>query len=177
MSRPVVIIIFCLVGYFMYSKVQHRPTESLIPNAESLVPYGEPLVPYGAAGDRTDLGPKEIQLRGVFNAADHVVPGHPTVFVFCTSYCPSCKRLQGRDFGVFLPLRPDVAIRHVRLRKGWNHDSVRAQYGLNFGFTPHIIVYGPDGRLIAQDDGQDRSGRKFLNKWMKDEFDRKWRRG
>jgi hypothetical protein len=170
MSRPVVIIIFCLVGYFMYSKVQHRPTESLIPNAESLVPYGEPLVPYGAAGDRTDLGPKEIQLRGVFNAADHVVPGHPTVFVFCTSYCPSCKRLQGRDFGVFLPLRPDVAIRNVRLRKGWNHDSVRAQYGLNFGFTPHIIVYGPDGRL-------NRSGRKFLNKWMKDEFDRKWRRG
>jgi len=106
------------------------------------------------------------------------VPGKTTVFDFTSEYCPPCC-------GYAEPLhklhadRADIAVVKVDINrpgvKGIDWKSpVAKQFALHS--IPHFKVYGPDGKLIAEDrieygpDGRptkrDSQGRAIVDKWI-----------
>lgn len=115
----------------------------------------------------SDSGIKTLKsVGGVgFNVNELAVPGQVTVVAFTVSWCPACKTLSS-NFKRFNKVRPDVVIREVMMKDKWNIPWAKEQFGLNITGTPHVLVYGADGKLLTQDDGKDRSGFKLLFKWM-----------
>jgi thiol-disulfide isomerase/thioredoxin len=102
------------------------------------------------------------------NLADFLVPGKVTVFDFTSEYCPPCR-------GYAEPLlllhqkRTDVAVVKVDINRSEVHridwDSpVAKQYGLHS--IPHFKVYGPDGKLLAEDTTDARLARVMVDKWI-----------
>ncbi len=97
--------------------------------------------------------PAHISQGQTVNLADYTVPGKTTIFDFTSKYCPPCQ-------GYNEPLvklhqqRKDVAIVKVDINrpdvKGIDWRSPVAQQFEMRGI-PHFKVYGPDGKLIAED--------------------------
>ena len=162
MKNLLIILILVVVGFIGYRVF--------------LSEQGPPMVPYGKTPAYGNEGTREIKARGMFFAREYIVPGRPTVFDFCTENSPACRRLHDKRYPDLLQLRPDVAVRYVRLSEDWSPQGAYGQYRLNINDVPHIIIYGPDGKLIAQDEGEDNSGEDFFKKWFRDELEKKWKR-
>lgn len=109
---------------------------------------------------------------------DYLVPGKTVIFDFTSKYCPPCRAYdeplhqlhQKRDDIVVVKVdinRPDVT------RIDWK-SPVAQQYGLQS--IPQFKVYGPDGKLVAEDriaygpDGKptlrDTAARKLVDDWI-----------
>jgi thiol-disulfide isomerase/thioredoxin len=109
---------------------------------------------------------------------DFLVSGKITVFDFTSEYCPPCR-------GYSEPLlklhqsRADLAVVKVDInRPGYNRidwqSPVAKQYDLHS--IPHFKVFGPDGKMIAEDkiafgpDGQptnrDPAARRLVDQWI-----------
>ena len=110
-----------------------------------------------------------------FDVGDLAEPGLFTIVEFYTEACPACKKLRGH-YTQFLPLRSDVAVRRVRLPDRWGSGFVAREYGVNVKGTPHVIIYDPNGELIAADEGMDKGAYKLLYKWLDAEFKKDWER-
>jgi len=100
-----------------------------------------------------------------FDVQDLAVYGQVTVVDFYVSWCSACKKLAA-DYKRFTKARPDVVIRHVKMKDKWNERWAKAQYGLDIKTTPHVLIFDAEGRLLTQDQGNDKQGLKLLYKWM-----------
>ena len=123
-----------------------------------------------AAGKHTKgEKPLSISQGAEVSLADFLVTGKTTVFDFTSEYCPPCR-------GYAEPLlllhqqRADVAVVKVDINRAEVHridwDSpVAKQYGMRS--IPHFKVYGPDGKLIAEDTTKARSARALVDKLIR----------
>jgi thiol-disulfide isomerase/thioredoxin len=106
-----------------------------------------------AAAPTKGAEPVRISHGETVNLADFVVPGKTTVFDFTSEYCPPCR---GYDQPLVLlhQKNPDIAVVKVDInRPGVNkidwQSPVAQQFELHS--IPHFKVYGPDGKLRAED--------------------------
>jgi thiol-disulfide isomerase/thioredoxin len=116
-------------------------------------------------------GIERIELQGRFDPRAHAVAGQPTVIEFSSDYCPACRDLQ-RKYEVFLAERPDVAIRQVHLQDDWDPRAMYQDHGVLIRAIPHVIVFGPDGGLLAMDTPNGSEGYEFLLAWIREEAGR-----
>lgn len=103
-----------------------------------------------------------------FDIHDYVSPGQATVVEFYVSWCPGCKALNS-NYTQFMRLRPDVAIRRIKMIDKWGHSWAKKQYGLDIHSTPHIIIFNPEGQIAIQDKGKNKEAYNYLYKWMNSE--------
>jgi thiol-disulfide isomerase/thioredoxin len=109
---------------------------------------------------------KEIGQPGEpINLRPYIVGGRYTVFDFGSEYCPPC-RATAAQFKVLAQKYPKhYAFRRIDINRpgivgiDWTSPLAR-QYGLQS--IPHLVVYGPDERLIAEGDAAE--------KWMADDL-------
>jgi hypothetical protein len=113
-------------------------------------------------------GIQDVSVDGVFVAEDYVAPGLPTIIEFYNDSCIGCRQLD-QSYKNFLLLRPDVAVRRIQVPARWDPQELWQEYRIRIFAIPHIIVYGPDGQLIAADEGHHKDGFDFLNRWMASE--------
>jgi thiol-disulfide isomerase/thioredoxin len=112
--------------------------------------------------------PLRISQGAEVNLADFLVPGKFTIFDFTSEYCPPCR---GYTEPLYLlhQKRDTVAVVKVDINRSEIHkidwDSpVARQYGMQS--IPHFKIYGPDGKLIAEDTTGERRARVLVDKWI-----------
>lgn len=98
-----------------------------------------------------------------------------TILYFYSNSCPGCRRLNS-DIRQFVQVRPDIAVRKFDLGYHWSGDNAYNTYRLRIGKTPFILIYGPDGSLIARDDGTGEEAFDLLYEWMNAELKQAWER-
>lgn len=87
------------------------------------------------------------------NLADYVVRGKTTIFDFTSKYCGPCQAYNEPLHNLHAK-RPDIAVVKVDINRAdvkridWQ-SPVAKQYDLHS--IPHFKVYGPDGKLVAED--------------------------
>lgn len=99
----------------------------------------------------------------------YAIPGHYTIIVYHQKMCPDCRRLD-RDLDRFLELRKDVAVRKIDLGDQWSGATTARDYGRKIWWTPFIVIYDVDGKVIRADDGSKRVAWKLLRDWIAHEF-------
>lgn len=100
--------------------------------------------------------------------ADFLVTGKTTIFDFTSEYCPPC-RVYAEPLLELHQKRDDLAVVKVDINRPEMHkidwsSPVARQYNLRS--IPHFKIYGPDGKLIAEDIGGDRAARALVDKWL-----------
>jgi hypothetical protein len=163
MKRLVILAIIGVAGFFIYQYIQGTGPFS-----------DKPMVAHGSEVFEEGAGIERVGIEGAFHGDDYIEPGQPTIIEFYSEICAGCKKLH-EHYKKFLRIRPDVAVMQIRLDPHWRPQHIWEDHQVEIATTPHIIIYGPDGKLIAQDDGKDKSGFKFLYKWMNDEIQRDWK--
>lgn len=131
------------------------------PPAAPLTPVAGPVHTKGAEPIRIAFGEK-VEL------ADYLVPGKTTVFDFTSPFCPPCRAYEG-PLHALHQQRADLAIVQVDVnRPGLNRidweSPVAQQYDM--ASLPHFKVYGPDGRLIAEDTALPPAARIMVDRWI-----------
>lgn len=106
-----------------------------------------------------------------FNVSELSVYGQVTVVDFYVSKCPACKQLT-KNHQRLLKVRPDLAIRRVRMKDKWTSQWAQERYDLDIKSTPHVIIFDAQGEVIIQDDGNYKGGYKYLFKWLNEELNR-----
>ena len=109
----------------------------------------------------------------VFDADELAEPGSLTIVEFYTDSCPGCRSLH-QHYKRFLALRPDVAVRQVRMPDKWSVNWAMRMYGLEIGSTPHIHIYDSQGQALAMDVGRKKEGFDLLYEWMNAELRNKF---
>jgi thiol-disulfide isomerase/thioredoxin len=109
---------------------------------------------HAAATSEKGATPLKISHGAEVTLADYMVPGKTMVFDFTSEYCPPCRALAPRLDKLHAD-RTDLAVVKVDINrpdvKGIDWQSpVARQYGLRS--IPHLKVYGPDGKLLAEGD-------------------------
>lgn len=121
------------------------------------------------AGKHTK-GPKPLviaQGREV-SLTDFLVPGNITIFVFTSEYAPLCRNYS-EPLLLLHQRRTKVAVVKVDINRpevhkvDWDAPVVQ-QYGLKS--LPHFKLYGPDGKLVADDSAEDRPARTLVDQWV-----------
>ncbi len=114
--------------------------------------------------------PARISRGETIDLADYVVPGKTTIFDFSSEYCGPCRAYVGPLTSLHQK-RADIAVVRVDINrpnvKGIDWDSpVAKQFGLHS--IPCFKVYGPDGKLLAEDksDSEEYSARFMVDKWL-----------
>jgi thiol-disulfide isomerase/thioredoxin len=97
--------------------------------------------------------PLRVAMGETVQLSDYMEPGKTVVFDFTSKYCGPC-RVYDEPLGQLHGKRDDVAVVKVDInrpdKKGIDWQSpVARQYGLYS--IPHFKVYGPDGKLLAED--------------------------
>jgi hypothetical protein len=100
--------------------------------------------------------------------ADYATAGHYTVVVFHQQRCPDCQRLD-RELVDFLKYRKDVAVRKIDLGANWSTQGTLRDFGRKIRWTPFVVIYGPDLKLVQADDAGKRKAWKLLSKWIEHE--------
>ncbi|MEN9402082.1 MAG: hypothetical protein RL091_785 [Verrucomicrobiota bacterium] len=135
------------------------------------------FVPVFAAATK---GPEPLRIAHgeKVNLADYVVPGKTTVFDFTSEYCPPCRGYDG-PLALLHQKNADIAVVKVDInRPGISRIDWQSPVAKQFAMRsiPHFKVYGPDGKLVAEDklvigaDGKvaerDYAGRKLVDQWI-----------
>ena len=151
------------------------PPLKLLPLLCSLV-----LVTSALAAGRHTKGEKPLAISQgqAVELNDFLVPGKITLFDFTSEYCGPCRAYADPLLQLHRQ-RADLAVVKVDINRPEIHkidwDSpVARQYDLHS--IPHFKVYGPDGKLLAEDhitfgpDGQpssrDSSARLLVDQWI-----------
>jgi thiol-disulfide isomerase/thioredoxin len=123
------------------------------------------------AADPKTKGPKPLRVAygQPINLADYLVPGKTTVFDFTSKYCPPCVAI-APDLEKLHAKRDDIVVVFVDINrpetKGIDWKSpVAQQHGMRS--IPHFKVFGPDGKLVAEDAPKDSKARQMVTKWFK----------
>lgn len=104
-----------------------------------------------------------------FDVNKLAVPGQVTVVEFYAAWCPTCKKLN-KIYQRFVKVRPDVAIRRVKMKDKWNAAWAKKQFSLDITGTPHVLVFDEKGNVITQDVGNNKQAYHMLYQWMNDEL-------
>jgi len=97
----------------------------------------------------------------------YIVEGRYTVFDFASQYCPPCRQATV-EFKLLAQKYPNhYAFRRIDINRRWFigidwASPLAQQYSLQS--IPHLIIYGPDKRFIAEGDAAE--------KWMADDLRR-----
>ena len=160
MKKIFFIIAIGVAGFFAY---QHFSEKG---------PFGDnTMVAYGDVEFEAGSGIQEVTPYHPFNAEDYLEPDQPTIIELYSISCPGCQRLHGH-LKQFLKVRPDVVVGQIHLGRDWSSQDAWEFYKEDVYSVPHIIIYGANGKLIAKDNGTDKSGLKFLYNWMNDEINK-----
>jgi thioredoxin-related protein len=110
--------------------------------------------------------------------------GAYNIVQFHSDACPYCKQLEG-PLDAMMKRRPDVVVTSVRLpsppaecsggmdtaqfnRCEPYFDKVKAEYKrLGVCHTPHVAIFDPKGKRIAEDSCNGRDGLNYLWKWLR----------
>lgn len=117
------------------------------------------LASWACAADRD--GPVCISHGEQINLAEHLVPGKTVIVAFYSEFspgcpCERCHRL-GNPLEALAAARDDVAVVMVDINRpgvtriDWN-SPVAMQFSLRS--LPSFKVFGPDGKLVSEDDPQ-----------------------
>jgi len=100
------------------------------------------------------------------NLADFLVTGKTTIFDFTSEYCPPCRgyaetllalHQQGTNLAV---VKVDINRPEYHLID-WD-SPVALQYGLSDKGLPYFMIFGPDGKLMAEGP----EARQQVNEWI-----------
>lgn len=132
---------------------------TLIPVAMALI---LPVVAIAA-----DDEPQRIAFGEKVDIEKYVVPGKTTVFDFTSEYCPPCVAIAPLLHDLDAK-RDDLVIVEVDINregvKGIDWSSpVTAQYGIQS--VPSFKVYGPDGKLTAENE----EAYEMVSAWLEEE--------
>jgi thiol-disulfide isomerase/thioredoxin len=108
--------------------------------------------------------PAHISMGSEVNLADHLVAGKTVIFDFYSDFCPPCVAI-APQLEKLHAKRADVVVVKVDINrpgiKGIDWKSpVAQQYKLRS--IPHFKVYGPDGKLVAEDGPTSSAARKIV---------------
>jgi len=93
-----------------------------------------------------------------------------TIVYFHDNECHGCQQMD-RDLTDFLRIRPDVAIRKIAMSPGNDgYTEAIRDYQWRVYTAPCILIFGPNRKLIAGDDGVDGRGFDLLEDWMRAEL-------
>lgn len=100
---------------------------------------------------------------------DYLIPGKTTVFDFYSEYCGPCVQV-APALEKLHRTRDDIVVVKVDINrpgvKGIDWKSpVAQQYRLNS--IPHFKVYGPDGKMMAEDRPPQARARQLVMSWIK----------
>lgn len=99
---------------------------------------------------------------------DYLVTGKTTVFDFTSEFCGPC-RAYDEPLLALHQQRADLAIVKVDINRpglkriDWQ-SPVAQQYEMNS--IPHFKVYGPDGKLLAEDTSSPPPARLMVHSWI-----------
>ena len=114
--------------------------------------------------------PLRISYGAKVALTDYLVPGKYTIFDFYSDYCGPCKALKPTLEHIHAT-KDDVALVVVDINragiKGIDWKSpVAAQYNLHS--IPHLVVFDPSGKIVAEDRDSSPAARNFIAKrWAK----------
>jgi thiol-disulfide isomerase/thioredoxin len=115
--------------------------------------------------------PAHISQGQTIVLADHLVPGKTTIVDFTSKYCGPCQ-VYNEPLAKLHAARADVAVVKVDINRpdvkriDWK-SPVAEQFQLQS--IPHFKVYGPDGKLIAEDKPRVSSeARQIVEKYIAD---------
>jgi len=122
-----------------------------------------------AAGNHSK-GPEPAQVSqgAEISLADYLVTGKTTIFDFSSDYCGPCR-------GYTQPLaqlhakRADLAVVRVDINRpnvrgiDWKSPVARE---FQLESIPHFKVYGPDGKLLAEDGADSYAARMMVDHWI-----------
>jgi thiol-disulfide isomerase/thioredoxin len=113
--------------------------------------------------------PAHISQGQTIVLADHLVPGKTTIVDFTSKYCGPCQ-VYNEPLARLHAARADIAVVKVDINRpdvkriDWQ-SPVAQQFGLRS--IPHFKVYGPDGKLIAEDKPRESSeAREIVQKYL-----------
>ena len=98
------------------------------------------------------------------NLTDYLVPGKTTIFDFTSEYCGPCRTYE-QPLHNLHQKRADIAVVKVDINRpgtkriDWQSPVAR-QYQMNS--IPHFKVFGPDGKLLAED----QPARRMVDSWI-----------
>ncbi len=130
------------------------------------------IAPLSVAAATKSAEPLRVSQGETVQLTDYLVPGKTVIFDFTSKYCPPCrfydeplhKLHTGRDDIVVVKVdinRPGVT------RIDWQ-SPVAQQFKLQS--IPQFKVYGPDGKLLAEDrisqEVRNPAARKLVDGWI-----------
>jgi thiol-disulfide isomerase/thioredoxin len=108
--------------------------------------------------------PAHISKGAEVKLTDHLVAGKTVIFDFYSDYCPPCVAI-APELEKLHAKRADVVVVKVDINrpgiKGIDWKSPVAQQ-YNLRSIPHFKVYGPDGKLVAEDSPTNSAARKIV---------------
>jgi thiol-disulfide isomerase/thioredoxin len=113
--------------------------------------------------------PAHVSQGQAITLSDYLVPGKTTVVDFTSKYCGPCQAYNEPLIQLHAQ-RADIAVVKVDINrpetKGIDWKSPVAQQ-FHLRSIPHFKVYGPDGKLIAEDEpGVSSKAREIVNKYI-----------
>jgi thiol-disulfide isomerase/thioredoxin len=128
------------------------------------------LVPavFSAEPTNTKLGePRRVAHGAEIQLTDYLVSGKTVIFDFTSEYCAPCQ-MYDQPLTVLHQKRDDIVVVKVDINrpgvKGIDWKSpVAQQYKMDS--IPRFKIFGPDGKLVAEDVGADKPARKMVNAW------------
>jgi thiol-disulfide isomerase/thioredoxin len=141
---------------------------ALLAFASLPVVCGAPAAAAVQPGTKTPK-PLHVAKGSPVNLADYLIPGKTVVFDFYSDYCGPCVQV-APALEELHKKRADVVVVKVDINrpgiKGIDWKSpVAQQYKLNS--IPHFKVYGPDGKLKAEDGPTSDRARKMVMAMLK----------
>jgi len=129
--------------------------------APAPAPVSGPVHTKGAEPIRIAFGEKVA-------LTDYLVTGKTTVFDFTSPFCPPCRAYE-EPLHALHQQRADLAIVKVDINRpglkriDWE-SPVAQQYDM--AGIPHFKIYGPDGKLIADDTAEPPAARIMVDRWI-----------
>ncbi|HVU17055.1 MAG TPA: thioredoxin family protein [Candidatus Didemnitutus sp.] len=124
-----------------------------------------------SAAAKNEKGPDVAQVSQgeKINLADYAVPGKTTIFDFSSDYCGPC-RTYTEPLAKLHAKRSDIAVVRVDInRPGVRGIDWKSPVAREFELEsiPHFKVYGPDGKMIAEDTAEAGApARQMVDKWI-----------
>ncbi len=112
-----------------------------------------PILAVGGAATAKPAKPLHVARGQEVKLADFIVPGKTTIFDFYSDYCGPCVQMAPMLEKLHAE-RADVVVVKVDINRpgvkgiDWKSPTAR-QFGLES--IPHFKVFGPDGKLKAED--------------------------
>ena len=125
------------------------------------------LAPSASAADKP-AKPARISKGEPIKLANHLVAGKTTIFDFYSDYCPPCVRVSPM-LDKLHQSRDDIVVVKVDInRPGTKGIDFRSPVAQQFDLhsIPHFKVYGPDGKIVADDKGGEHQAYSLVMRWI-----------